>query len=220
MSIAIKAVIFDLDGVLVDSGSVYDMVFDRWLWEQKIPAQVREKILSRNINMPGMTWEDLIHATNEIAGTHHDYKKVQLELSDRIVRNILDVGVPLKPGALEAVRKLKEHYILGVASNSLRMVIERMLRHQGLYEYIQAFTGVDDVHCGKPHPAIYQKTMQALHVRPEETVVIEDTSLGAQAGAAAGAFVYVIPDQNTHVEQFTNIAEVVPNFDRILASLL
>lgn len=216
--IEIKAVIFDLDGVLVDSESVYRAVFDRWLWEQKFSPAIREKILTQNA--PGVTWEDLIRATNQIAHINFDYAQKQVILSDRIVRYILDVGIPLKPDAKKTVQRLGERYQLAVASNSLHMVIERLLRHHGLFDYFQTFTGVDDVQYGKPHPELYQKTMAQLGVQPEETVVIEDTLSGAKAGAAAGAFVYVIPDPHFSAEQFIDLGQVVPNFDRIMHELL
>ncbi len=215
----IKAVIFDLDGVLMDSEPVYAAMLARWLWENKFAAAVQEKINS--VVQPGITWEAIFNVVNSIAHTGFNPKREQEKISDWIVQYILDTGVPLKAGAIEAVQSLAQRYQLGVTSSAVRRVIERLLRHHGLYEYFQQLTSIEDVTFGKPHPEPYQKTMAALQTRPEETVVIEDSLSGAQAAAAAGIFVYILPDSNAWSPQKLNtIGQVVPSFATILNELL
>lgn len=216
--INLKAVIFDMDGVLVDSEPVYDAVFDRWMWEHDFTPALKDQI---NQSLPpGITWEAVFTTVNSIAQTKFDPVVEQEKLSDRIVTYIMEVGVPLKPGAPQIVQQLAQRYQLGLASSSARRVIEQMLRHHGLYDYFQSLTGIEDVTYGKPHPEPYQRTMASLGVKPEETIVIEDSFSGAQSAAAAGAYVYVVPNGYFRPEVFTNIAEVVPNFDHIIKALL
>lgn len=213
-----KAVIFDMDGVLVDSEPVYDAVFDRWMWEQEFSSELKEQI---NQSLPpGITWLAVFTIVNKIAQTKFDPAVEQEKLSDRIVTYIMEVGVPLKLGAVQIVQQLAERYQLGLASSSARRVIEQTLRHHGLYNYFQSLTGIEDVTYGKPHPEPYLRAMKQLGVKPEETIVIEDSLSGAQSAAAAGAYVYVVPNNYFRPEAFINIAQVVPDFDHISKALL
>jgi HAD superfamily hydrolase (TIGR01509 family) len=133
---------------------------------------------------------------------------------------VLDIGVRLKPGALTALDQLAQRYRLGLVTSSARRLTERMLRHHGLFERFQTITALEDVQHSKPHPEPYLHAMQALQVQPEETIIIEDSLAGAESGAAAGAYVYVIPNPSFKPEQFVNLAQVVFSFDDILKELL
>lgn len=214
----IKAVIFDLDGVIVDSEPVHAALFDRWMWEHDFSTALQEEI--NQALAPGMSWEDVFMTVNRLANTSFDIVQEHEQMADRIVRHVQDVGMPLKPGAGAAIKQLAERYQLGIASNSRRRVIERSLRHHALHEYFRHITGSEDVTYGKPHPEPYQKTMAALRVQPEETIVIEDSLSGARSAAAAGIFVYVIPDDPTvSTAKLAQFGKVVPNFDAILKDL-
>lgn len=215
----IKAVIFDLDGVIVDSEPMHAALFDRWMWEHDFSTALQEQI--NHALAPGMSWEDVFTTVNRLANASFDSVHEHEQMADRIVRHVQDVGLSLKPGAGAAIKQLAERYQLGIASNSRRRVIERSLRHHALYEYFRHITGSEDVTSGKPHPEPYQKTMAALGVQPEETIVIEDSLSGARSAAAAGIFVYVIPDGSAFAtEKFVQLGKVVPNFDAIVRELL
>lgn len=216
--IELKAVIFDLDGVVIDSESTYDQVFNNWMWQQGFNYALQDKINAAVIR--GYTWEHVFTQVNKITGKKLNVKGAQDQITKMIVQQILDVGVPLMEGAREAIAALEQRYVLGLASSSPAKVVERSLRHHGLFEVFKHITTIEDVTHGKPNPEPYQKTMAALGVLPEETIVIEDSLGGAQAGAAAGAFVYAMPDKHFRDEEFVTVAKVVHSFPEILADLL
>lgn len=216
--IELKAVIFDLDGVVVDSESTYDQVFNSWMWQQGFDYALQDKINAALV--PGLTWADVFTTVNQIAKTKLNVKGAQDQITKMVVQHILDVGIPLKEGARDALTVLSERYMIGLASSSPAKVVERALRHHALFETFKHITTIEDVTHGKPNPEPYQKTMAALGVLPEETIVIEDSLAGAKAGAAAGAFVYALPDHRFRDEQFVTIAKVVHSFPEILADLL
>lgn len=216
--IELKAVVFDMDGTLFDSEGVYDEVFDHWMWQQKIPKPLQEKINAALL--PGITWDEVFVVVNKMTGKKFKPDIERERLSDQIIRYVLDVGIQMKPGARQAVEQLAQRYRLGICTSSLRRVAERILRHHGMFEYFQVLTAVDDVTYPKPHPEPYTHSMLALQVLPEETIVIEDSLAGVKSGAAAGAYVYVIPHPNFKPEQFVNLAQVTFSFDDILKELL
>src|SRR2546430_11976739 len=156
----LEAVIFDLDGVLIDSESVWDAA--------------RREVGAEN----GRTWTD--SATRAMQGMSsaewsrylRDELGVPLdpdEISRRVVERVLaayERRVPLLPGAVEAVRRLAERWPLGLASSANRPVIDAVLRSAGLTECFSATVSGDEVARGKPSPDVYLAAADKLGVEP------------------------------------------------------
>lgn len=216
--IALKAVLFDFDGTLVDSEGAYTDVFNKWMWERGVSFEQQEQVNS--LIQAGITWKDCLYVMATVTQQTVDYDAAQAELAQRIENYIMEVGVPLKEGAREALAQLAEHYKLAIVSSSPRAVIERTLAHHRLEKYFDFITAWEDVQYPKPHPEPYQNTLKQLHLNPEQVVVMEDSLPGAQSAAAAGTFVYIWPDARLRAEQFSSLGKVVYSFEEMIKDIL
>jgi HAD superfamily hydrolase (TIGR01509 family) len=186
----VDAVIFDLDGVLIDSESVWD--------------EARRAVVADN----GGSWTET--ATRAMQGMSspewsrylHDELGVSLdpgEISRQVVERMLaayEREVPLLPGAVQAVRRLAERWPLGLASSSNRPVIDAVLESAGLTGCFSATVSGDEVARGKPSPDVYLAAAGKLGVAPERAAAVEDSSNGLRAGAAAGMLVIAVPNRD------------------------
>jgi HAD superfamily hydrolase (TIGR01509 family) len=185
----VDAVIFDLDGVLVDSESVWDAA--------------RRAVVADS----GGTWTET--ATRAMQGMSssewsrylHDELGVPLdpdEINRRVVERMLASykrKVPLLPGAVDAVRRLAGRWPLGLASSANRPVIDAALESAGLTRCFSATVSGDEVARGKPSPDVYLAAAAKLGVAPERAAAVEDSSNGLRAGAAAGMLVIAVPNR-------------------------
>src|SRR5690349_11019645 len=182
------AVIFDLDGVLMDSEQ---------LWNGAKEALVREA---------GGRWRDEAATTMmgmsspEWAAYLHDELGVPMDV-DAINRDVvrrMEEGyrreLPLLPGAGNAVRALAAHWPLGLASSSNRELIDLVLELAGFADAFRVTVSSEEVSRGKPAPDVYLETARRLEVAPEACVAIEDSSNGLRSAAAAGMAVIAVPN--------------------------
>ncbi len=214
----LKAIIFDLDGVIVDSEPVYHQIFQQWLRDQQFDTE-----LISPLGYVGATWAAILEQVKIDTKTDLDLTAAEHNITDRILRYIVEVGMPLKDEIARTLTLLQPHFKLGVASNSARAVVERILQHHGLFDYFSTITSVHEIQYPKPHPEPYLKTMQMLKVTPDETIIIEDSLIGATAAVASGAFTYIWPDHRFPAEKFAPIlrtnGKVIYGFDTMLQDL-
>jgi HAD superfamily hydrolase (TIGR01509 family) len=182
------AVIFDLDGVLMDSEQ---------LWNGAKEALVREA---------GGRWSDeaptvmMGMSSPEWAAYLHDELGVPMDV-DTINRDVvrrMEEGyrreLPLLPGAADAVRSLAARWPLGLASSSNRELIDLVLELAGFADAFRVTVSSEEVPRGKPAPDVYLATARRLGVAPERCVAIEDSSNGLRSAAAAGMTVIAVPN--------------------------
>jgi HAD superfamily hydrolase (TIGR01509 family) len=181
------AVVLDLDGVLVDSEEAWD-------------AARRELVAER-----GGRWTD--EATRDMLGMSspewsryvRDELGVDMEpeqINAAVVEKLLAVyrrGLPLLPGAVEAVRALGARWPLGLASSSNVPVIALVLEETGLDGVIRAWVSSEQVARGKPAPDVYLEVARRLGADPARCVAVEDSSNGLRSAAAAGMAVVAVP---------------------------
>ena len=185
---SVAAVVFDLDGVLVDSEQVWD-------------AARRELVAEH-----GGTWTD--DATRAMMGMSspewsrymHDELGVELdpaEISTAVVQKpdrLYRRELPLLPGAREAVRRLAAHWPLGLASSSNREIIDLVLELAGLAGEFAATVSSEEVPRGKPAPDVYLEAARRLGVPAAECAAVEDSTNGLRAAAAAEMRVIAFPN--------------------------
>jgi HAD superfamily hydrolase (TIGR01509 family) len=182
------AVMFDLDGVLVDSEQ---------LWNEAKEALVREAGGRWREDAPrammGMSSPEWSAYLRDELGVDRDLQEINRDVVGRMER-LYRSKLPLLPGAQEAVRALQPRWPLGLASSSNREIIDLVLEVSGLADAFAATVSSEQVERGKPAPDVYLEAARRVGVEPSRCVAIEDSSNGLRAAAAAGMAVIAVPN--------------------------
>jgi HAD superfamily hydrolase (TIGR01509 family) len=184
----IDAVVFDLDGVLLDSEQVWDDVREQLARERG--GRWSERAQRDMMGMSSREWSRYMHETVGL-------RESPAEINDEVVRRLLAryrEHLPLLPGALEAVRRLAERWPLGLASSSNRPVIDAFLDKAGVRDLFAATVSSEEVGRGKPAPDVFLEAARRLEVPPERAAAIEDSANGLRAAAAANMHVVAVPN--------------------------
>ena len=184
----IRAVVFDLDGVLLDSEGLWD--------------EARREVAARNSGrwdadataaMQGMSspeWSRYMRA--ELAVDLPEGRIVDLVVEDLLAR--YGRGLPLVPGAVATAERVARRWPLGLASSANRVVIDRVLdtAFRGLF---RASVSSEEVARGKPAPDVYLEAARRMGRAPEDCAAVEDSANGIQSAVAAGLHVVAVPDR-------------------------
>ncbi|WP_433475769.1 HAD family hydrolase [Spirillospora sp. CA-142024] len=184
---SVQAVVFDLDGVLIDSEPV---------WEEVRRAYVADRggrwlpdTQDRLMGMSTEEWASYI-ATDLVEGVTAE--EVAYEVVDQMSQRYVD-GLPLLPGAEDAVRRMAGYRPLGLASSSPRALIDLVLGLLGVDGLFHATVSTEEVDRGKPAPDGYLAVAARLEVAGRDCVAIEDSSNGLRSAHAAEMTVVAIP---------------------------
>ena len=202
------AVVFDLDGVLIESEQV---------WDEAREQLVRER---------GGTWDE--RATTDMMGMSstewsnymHDRLGVPMtpaEINDDVIRRVAakyEEHLPLLPQAVETVRELGERWRLGVASSSNRPIIDLVLDRMGVRDCFAVVVSSEEVANGKPAPDVYLAVARELGVDPKDCVAVEDSTNGIKSAVAAGMRTIAVPNR-----QFRPDDEVLTMASVVVSSL-
>jgi len=183
----IKAVVFDLDGVLIDSEPV---------WEQVRRGLVTERgghwATDAQRRLMGMSTPEWARYLSEDLGVGLPPGEVAALVTERMAARYRE-HIPLLPGAAGAVRRLAGRWPLGLASSAPAVLIETVLQAAGLGPDFQVTMSTEQVPHGKPAPDIYLTVTARLGVAPTSCAAVEDSSNGLRSAAAAGLHVIAIP---------------------------
>jgi beta-phosphoglucomutase family hydrolase len=177
----IKALLFDLDGVIIDSG---DFHFKAW---QSFCARFNRNITYEEFKKGfGQTNKDILNDILQKALTDEEIQHYSDE-KETIFRNLAKGKIRLIPGARAFIKNMKKNKaVMGLVSSTPRANIDFILKEIQLADYFDAIISSEDVQAGKPSPECYLKAACQLHVKPEECIVFEDAIPGVQAAINAG----------------------------------
>jgi HAD superfamily hydrolase (TIGR01509 family) len=187
--VSIDAVIFDLDGVIIDSEEVWNDVRHA-LAEAHGGHWSDETDQAFLMGDNSMQWAARMRENNGVQLSDQEiYDGVVGGLRERYASHL-----PVIPGAREAIAGLAPAYRLGVASSSPRELIECALELAGLRGYFDAVVSSDEVVRGKPEPYVYWEACARLETSPDDSAAVEDSSSGLEAAFAAGLAVIAVPN--------------------------
>ena len=184
----VEAVVFDLDGVIVDSEHVWDEVREQLARERG--GRWHDRAQTDMMGMSSPEWSRYMH---DVIGLTES----PAEIDEEVVRRMLDryaERLPLIDGAVDAVARLAASFRLGLASSSNRSVIDAVLDVSGLAPLFGATVSSEEVARGKPAPDVFLEAARRLDVPPARCVAVEDSGNGIRAAHAAGMRVLAIPN--------------------------
>jgi len=174
-----RAVIFDCDGTLADSMPLHYQALSSTLAERG--ASISEELF---YELGGVPTVEIARILNERFGYHLDVEEAAAAKEARYAELLPQVR-PVER-VLEMVREYRGRYPLGVASGTIRPLVEKTLAALGIAHYFDAVCTADDIRRGKPDPELFLLTAQRLGVAPADCVVFEDSDLGLEAARRAG----------------------------------
>jgi HAD superfamily hydrolase (TIGR01509 family) len=204
----IEAVVFDLDGIIVDSEHVWDDVRQELAEERG--GRWHDRASRDMMGMSSPEWSRYMH---DVIGLAESPEEINAEVVRRMEAGYRE-RLPLIPGAVEAVERLAASWPLGLASSSNRELIDLALESSGLGRRFAATVSSEEVARGKPAPDVYLEAARRLGVPPGRCAAIEDSENGILSANAAGMRVLAIPNP-----QFPPASEALAEADVVLASI-
>ncbi len=205
----IDAVVFDLDGLLLDSEQLWDEVREELARERG--GRWHKRAQRDMMGMSSPEWSRYMH---EVIGLPEPPAEISAEVVRRMAERYRE-RLPLLPGAREAVVRIAAHWPLGLASSSNRELIDLALEEGDLARFFRATVSAEEVERGKPAPDVYLETARRRGVDPSRAVAVEDSHNGIRSAKAAGMRVVAIP--NPH---FPPDEEALAQADVVLDSLV
>jgi HAD superfamily hydrolase (TIGR01509 family) len=184
----IDAVIFDLDGVLLDTEELWDEVREDLARERG--GRWSDRAQADMMGMSSTEWSRYMH---DVVGLAEPPEEISREVVHRMLDRYAE-QLPLIDGAIEAVERVAARWPLGLASSSNRELIDRALEVSGLARYFRATVSSEEVERGKPAPDVYLEAAQRLSVEPARCAAVEDSASGIRSAHAAGMRVVAIPN--------------------------
>ena len=198
----IKAIIFDMDGVILDSESVSDITWEKAAAEKGL--KVNDEILNA---CRGTNKNDTMTILKKYYGGDFD-SEAFLERTSELFHEIEEKdGIPLLPYAKEILSYLKPRYRLALASSTRGPTVERQLRAAGVIDYFETRTTGEQVEHSKPNPEIYLMACKSIGMKPEECVAIEDSLNGIRSAHAAGLHPVMVIDKVQPTEEIKKMCE-------------
>lgn len=215
----LKAVIFDIDGTILDNNDYHFLAWQKYL--EGMGIQMSDEDFKENIS--GRTNQD---ATEHVFGrkmTDEEAASYYLD-KEKIYRGLYKKDIAPITGLIDFLQDLQQHHtIMAIATSGIQENIDFMFQHVPISQFFTAILKGDDITNGKPDPEIFTKTAKKLNVPAANCVVFEDSTSGVQAGKAAG--MKVIALTTTHTKEELSEADLVindytqVNYDKVAALL-
>lgn len=197
----IKAVIFDMDGLMIDSERVTFEGYQHVLAKENLTMS--EEKYKTLLGKPVKAVHDLF---KEDYGPQYDVDQIIKDVHAYIAKRFETEGVPLKPGLVELLKYLKENnYKTIIATSSHRNRVDLIVKQAQIDQYFDDSICGDEVTKGKPNPEVFLKACQKLQVAPQDALVLEDSESGINAAYNAEIKVIGIPDMKYPEEKYVKM---------------
>jgi sugar-phosphatase len=187
------AVLFDMDGVLVDSEPLWKIAMEEVF--NGLGSKLTKTDFQKTV---GMRIDQVIAYWKNIEGWKDQIQDIEFQIIDRMIQLIAENGQPL-PGVEDTVVHLNKIKTVGLASSSPKKLIDSVLLKTQLHSYFHGVFSAETEPFGKPHPAVYLTAASTLGVQPNRCLVIEDSLNGIISAKAANMTVICIPEK-THIK--------------------
>jgi HAD superfamily hydrolase (TIGR01509 family) len=185
----IDAVVFDLDGVLIDSEHVWDEVREQLAHERH--GRWHAGAQADMMGMSSVEWSRYMH---EVIGLSESPEEINREVVGRMLARYRD-GLPLIDGAVAVVERLAGRFRIAVASSSNRPLIEAVLETAGIAPVFEVTVSSEEVEHGKPWPDVYLEAGRRLGLAASRCAAVEDSGNGLRSARAAGTRVIAVPNR-------------------------
>ena len=206
----VKALVFDMDGVLIDSEPLHLIAYQRYLADFGLTFLEED-----NHNFLGM--KDLDCAKHLLERHKLDMTAIEfVERKEAVLHQLFKERLQVQPGVLQTLQKAFELQIPAVIASSATMpTIELVVELTGIRKYFRHLCSGDEVPNGKPAPDVFLLAAQRLGEKPSECLVIEDTFNGVCAAKAAGMMCIAIPCQATRHQDFAHADLVLNSMEEV-----
>lgn len=213
----IKAVIFDMDGLMIETEHLQSKAF-----EGVLEGYGKAPILNQDgiVQQVGWTTKRMWLLFKDKYKLDEDVEVLIDKKQDKYLE-LLEKQIIAKDGLLKLLKLLKEHEIkIAVASSSVLSHIKLIVSKLNIKQYFNALISGEDLKRSKPYPDIFLKTAQELGVKPKECVVLEDAGVGILAGKRAGMKVIAVPNRYTKSHDFSKADLVLDSLEDINWSII
>ena len=204
----IRAVVFDMDGLMFNTEDLYDLV-----GQTLLARRGHQFTLDLKLRMMGRTANAAFEIMREACGLRESIDELKKE-NDSIFMELLETKLEKMPGLDTLMGWVAMLGLpLGLAASSRRFLAEYKLNRYKLMSCFQSVVTGDDVRQGKPDPEIYHLVADRLQVQPTEMMVFEDSVVGSTAAALAGAFTVAVPGVHSETLDYSHVHLKVPRLD-------
>ena len=203
----IKGIIFDMDGVLVDTERISFK-----FWEKSFEKYGYKYSMDTHLSLIGRNNNSIRNILGETFGTEFPLDEICNYKSESRIKYLLEEGTPLKIGVFELLDYLRENnYKIAVATSTHKERAIQRLESVGIKEKFDDMVCGDEIEHYKPNPEIFLKAAEKLGLKPEECIVIEDSPAGVEAGYKGGMTVINVPDMKMPDEEMKKYSSLICN---------
>ncbi len=211
----ISGLIFDLDGLLIDSERIYHRVSYKMADEMKV--QLTDEILALQMGRsPVESMQIFIRETGAVGYEAGEMTRWR----DEMMLEAFEDELHLMPGALEILKKYHNRLPIAMATGSPKILMDRAIDLLEIRPYFKVLQPSDGIRLGKPNPEIYLLAAQKMGVQADECIVLEDSSNGSMAGKRAGCRVIAVPNLHTRDHDFSFVDAVADNLTQASSIIL
>jgi HAD superfamily hydrolase (TIGR01509 family) len=192
------ALIFDLDGLLIDSETIYRKI--SYKMAADFGKELHDGIWGKQMGRSPI--ESLTIFREELGITSHTAQELA-DLRKELLLEAFSKDLEILPGALEIIQAFHGRIAMAIATGSPQDLMDAALSKLGLNGYFDFMMPTDKILLSKPDPEVYQKTVEALGLQSDECIVLEDSTNGALAGHLAGCYVIAVPSVFTKNQDFS-----------------